>query len=99
MMVGCKEALEWLREMPVQPLEEGMKDCVISRVEFEFSRQKPVAPKYHKGLYGKKFDYYTCGNCGFNLATGYKWCPNCGFRITDNYLGRRKTAEEQGDRY
>lgn len=98
-MVGCKDALEWLRKLPVKPEEEIMKERVINRAEYEFLKDKPVAPKFHKGVYGKKYDSYTCGQCGFVISCHDNWCPNCGFRIADNYLGRRKTAEEQGDHY
>ena len=59
------------------------------------SKDVPVEPKFNKGKYGSKYDSYSCGRCGFGIRTEYKFCPNCGQRITDNYLGRRKTKEEQ----
>lgn len=40
-------------------------------------------PKFHKGRHGKKYDYYTCGNCGAEVKHGVveNYCFNCGYRI------------------
>ena len=38
-------------------------------------------PKYHKGVYGKKYDSHSCGNCGFGVSVICDYCPKCGFRI------------------
>ncbi len=39
-------------------------------------------PKFHKGKYGKKYDNYTCGNCGAGLKDIVDdFCWSCGFRI------------------
>ena len=55
-------------------------------------RNYPLEPTFHKGRSGKKYDHYTCGNCGFGVTEAYiKYCENCGQRLTDAYAGRRKT--------
>ena len=40
-------------------------------------------PKFHKGHFGKKYDYYTCGHCGATTKDSVldNFCWNCGFRI------------------
>ena len=38
-------------------------------------------PKYHKGIYGKKHDYHTCGACGAVVTVGNNYCGNCGTRV------------------
>ena len=97
MTIGCQDAIAWVSAIPTQDIET--KERVLNRMRYEFDKSKPVEPKFRKGLYGRQYDSYACGNCGFTIRTEYKWCPNCGFRITDNYLGRRKTREEQGDHF
>ena len=44
--------------------------------------EEGARPKYHKGQAGKKYDYYTCGNCGAQLvyAVVENYCHNCGYR-------------------
>jgi hypothetical protein len=51
-------------------------------MEYECRKAEPIKPKYHKGIYGKKFDTYSCGNCGAGIAEAHwKYCPNCGRAI------------------
>jgi len=38
-------------------------------------------PKFHKGIYGSKFDSHTCGNCGASLYVTNNYCHNCGYRV------------------
>jgi uncharacterized OB-fold protein len=38
-------------------------------------------PKFHKGKYGKNYDYHTCGNCGRTIIITDNYCPKCGTRI------------------
>lgn len=37
-------------------------------------------PRLNKGVHGKKYDNYTCGECGFVLQITDNYCPNCGTR-------------------
>ena len=68
---------------------------INERAMWILAKDVPVEPKFYPGKYGHKYDSYACGRCGFGIITVYKFCPNCGQRITDNYLGRRKTKDEQ----
>ena len=97
--VGCQQALDWLASLQVPDSEKETKEYVLNRMRYEFDKDIPVEPKFHKGKYGHQYDSYSCGNCGHGISTGYKFCPECGFRITDNYLGRRKTAAEQAGHF
>ena len=38
-------------------------------------------PKFHKGKYGNKYDYHTCGQCGASLSVVCEYCYKCGTRI------------------
>ncbi len=38
-------------------------------------------PRFHKGVYGKKYDSYSCGECGHGIVVQNDYCPNCGYRI------------------
>lgn len=40
-------------------------------------------PKFHKGTSGKKYDYWTCGECGGIVKRGVieNYCCACGHRI------------------
>ena len=57
------------------PLSEARKDYAL-RAEVG------AKPKFHKGKYGIKYDYYTCGKCGCRLKDIVdNYCWNCGFQI------------------
>lgn len=78
--VGCDDALEWVRDL--KGVDEDMRDKVFRRMAYEFDKGVPTRPKFHKGLYGKQYDSYTCGHCGFVLSISTdKFCANCGSMI------------------
>ncbi len=60
-------------------------DCyerALNRVRFRFDQCIPVKPKFFKGKYGKKYDSYSCGNCGAGgVQPHWRYCPNCGYAI------------------
>lgn len=62
-----------------------MNDDKLStaRAEKSFKAEIGAKPKFHKGKYGKKYDTYTCGNCGSTLKGGVSenYCCNCGYKI------------------
>ena len=79
-MVGCESAITWVENL--KEVDEEIKVRVIRRMRYEFNKDMPVKPKFHKGKYGKKYDYFTCGQCGFCIdVTIDKFCPNCGYMV------------------
>lgn len=70
--------IEWLEK--VLP-ETDMKMYSLNRLRYERDMSVPIPVKLHKGIYGKKFDSYTCGNCGRGVAVVDCFCPGCGRRI------------------
>ena len=52
-----------------------------AQIESAMRHMEGCKPKYHKGVYGKKFDHHTCGACGFGINVIYDYCPKCGTRI------------------
>ena len=82
LMVGCDTAIKWIEELP----ESDMRNRVLSRMRYEFDKDNPVKPKYHKGRNGRRYDSYSCGNCGAGITEAHwTYCPNCGFRIGRKY--------------
>ncbi|MCR5720025.1 MAG: hypothetical protein K6F84_05620 [Lachnospiraceae bacterium] len=78
-MVGCNTAITWVENL--KNVDDAIRNRVLKRMIYEFSKDIPVKPKFHKGKYGHKYDHYTCGNCGHGINIYDKFCPNCGFRI------------------
>jgi predicted RNA-binding Zn-ribbon protein involved in translation (DUF1610 family) len=58
----------------MKELTEQQKDAAIKHMQ-------GAKPKFHKGRYGTKYDYHTCGACGCDITVVYDYCPNCGTRI------------------
>lgn len=84
MMCSYKDAIAWAERQP----DSTVKDCAIHRMQYERDKTIPVMPRYHKGHYGKKYDTWSCGNCGADLPeAGWKYCPNCGFAIGKKVSG------------
>lgn len=40
--------------------------------------QEAVEPKY---IDGKRNHFIKCGNCNYDLLTGYMFCPHCGRKV------------------
>ncbi len=82
-MIGCNAAITWIENLKDVDIE--IKQRVLARMHYEFDKDIPVPPKFHKGKYGAKYDSYTCGNCGVTLnsfhVVGGHYCWNCGFAI------------------
>ena len=77
-MVSCKDALAWAEGQP----DSTVKPMAVKRIAYEFELHEPMPAKYHKGIYGKKYDSHSCGNCGYGaLEVHYKYCPSCGREI------------------
>ncbi len=77
-MVSLDVAIQWAQSMP----DSADKQHSINRMRYERDKAVPVTPKFHKGMYGHKYDTYTCGNCGTRITEAWwRYCPNCGFAI------------------
>ena len=86
-MVGCETAMGWVSNL--SNVDENIKIRVLRRMQYEFAKDIPVKPKFHKGKYGKKYDNFTCGQCGFGLSeVVWDFCPKCGYAI-----GKREYKE------
>lgn len=94
-MIGAVDALKWLMSLP----EDITRNRVIARFRYECDKGVPVPRKYRPGVYGHKYDTWTCGNCGYGLSEPhYRYCPNCGFAAAsrDNaYQAKRRAEFEQ----
>lgn len=63
-------------------VEADRYERAVERVRYRFDQCKPVKPKFRKGVYGKRYDSYSCGHCGAGgMEVHWKYCPNCGFMI------------------
>ena len=89
------DALGLLEQMEAQisPKQDTDLAYAMNTVRYVLAREIPVAPKLHDG---KTWKYsFSCGRCGSVIRTGEVFCGRCGQRCTDDYLGGRKTKEEQ----
>ena len=86
-MMSEKDALELLEvEVADAVAQCGINadryERALNRIRYRFAQTERIKPRFNKGKYGKKYDNYTCGNCGHTiLEIGYDYCPNCGYGI------------------
>ena len=78
-MMGYSDAIRWVEEHAPDSPEKGH---VLARMRYERDKTIPVKPRFSKGVYGKKYDQWICGNCGrWGIDVGFNYCPECGFEI------------------
>jgi len=77
-MVGFDEAVSWVRD---HAPEDETKSMVMARLSYERDKAVPVKPKFNPGIYGHKYDSWSCGNCGHGMDVNCNYCPNCGFAV------------------
>ena len=55
----------------------------LSEAQYEKAIRAEIGyiPKYHKGKYGAKYDYHSCGKCGASIEVINNYWPNCGYRV------------------
>ena len=71
-------------------------DRLMRTIRRALVAQYPAEPNFQKGIHGKKFNRYSCQNCGFGVSeASYNYCPSCGQALTEAYCGGRKTQEEE----
>lgn len=77
-MISFNDAIAWAERQP----DSSVKNYALARMRYEADKAKPVKPKFHKGMYGAKYDTWSCGNCGAGISEAHwKYCPQCGFAI------------------
>ena len=85
-MVGCEAAITWVENL--KDVDTNIRERVLRRMRYEFEKDIPVKPKFHKGKYGARYDHFTCGNCGCTIAEAWhEFCPKCGYRIGKKEYG------------
>ena len=80
---GIDQAIEYLKDCPPRYKGDDYPERIINRLRYLRDKDVGVKPKYHKGIYGKKYDTWTCGNCGALTRDSVRdnFCWNCGYRI------------------
>ena len=80
MMCGIDQAIEWLQTKTFK--NDDMPGRIINRLRYIKAKDDGVKPKFRKGLYGRKYDAWKCGNCGTEgIDVQDNYCWNCGYRI------------------
>ncbi len=88
-MIGTEDAIDYLETFVADAvsqsevkLDSSEFDYMVNRFKYLANRVMPIKPKYLKGKYGKKYDSYSCGGCGFTVHYDvYTFCPKCGREI------------------
>ncbi len=76
-MCGVDDAIAYLRG-----LDDDRARDTAARLTYIRDKETGVKPKFHKGRYGHKYDYYTCGHCGSTFPHGAeRFCSNCGYAV------------------
>lgn len=68
MMCGIDQAIEWLQTKTLK--SEDMPDRIMERLKYIRAKDEWVRPKFQKGIHGKKYDTWACGNCGAQTRDG-----------------------------
>lgn len=89
-MMSGKDALELLDQIcskiDLSKHEKGFEESLVrmrNRLTYHVDQASPVKLKYHKGMYGRKYDSWTCSNCGCGISYEViqNYCWNCGHRL------------------
>lgn len=90
--VGVDTAIMWVENLT--NVDENIKERVLNRMRYEFAKDRPVLPKFRKGVYGRKYDSWSCGNCGYSgIQIHEHYCPNCGFMVDWNHAQQAEHKE------
>ena len=88
-MIGNMDALEYAEcSIPdmlgsLDPETSDYYERFVNRIRYLIRQNEGCKPKYHKGIYGSKYDYWSCGNCGDIVKNDVNsnYCDKCGFKI------------------
>lgn len=89
LMMSENQSLELLEKIQTIIEEEQNGEFLVlfdrmrNRFKYLAQNAKPIKVKYHKGVHGYKYDYWTCGNCGCRITydVGQNFCWNCGHAL------------------
>jgi rubrerythrin len=89
MTMGNEAVLDYLdTELPEMLGSMDEESCdqyerFANTVRYFVGLNAGAKPKYHKGMHGKKYDYWTCGKCGALIRDGVldDYCGGCGTKI------------------
>ena len=78
-MCSINQAIEYLSKL--EDKDNDMPIRIVNRLQYIKDKENGAPVKYHKGTYGRKYDWWTCGNCGTVLRhdVGDNYCWNCGY--------------------
>lgn len=102
-MIGNMQTIDYVQNaLPdmlgaLPPDAAAEYDGFAKRVVYTCTLNQGKPPRFHKGKYGKKYDRWTCGNCGAGILHPeiQKFCMNCGCAIReyDRSQEREQTNE------
>lgn len=77
------DAVRYLKECNPRDTKDDMPERIINRLLYVRDKDAGVKPTFRKGIYGHKYDQWTCGHCGAVTKDGVgdSYCRNCGYRI------------------
>ena len=79
---GIDQAIEYLKDCQPRHKGDDMPERIMNRLRHVRNKDFGVRPKFHKGQYSHKYDYWTCGNCGTTgITVNHNYCWNCGYRV------------------
>ena len=80
-MCSIDDAISYLRG--IQPGTDETPARIINRLQYMRAKENGVKPKFHPGIFGHKFDSWSCGNCGSIIKKDVleNFCSHCGYKI------------------
>ena len=79
---SVKDAIEYIGSLEPRDKHDEMPMRIVNRLRYIQAKDEGVKPKFHKGIYSREHDYWTCGHCGTSgLDVIHNYCWNCGYKI------------------
>lgn len=100
-MIGNMQTIDYVQNaLPdllgaLPPDAAAEYDSFAKRVVYTCTLNHGKPPRFRKGKYGRKYDSWTCGNCGAGILHPeiQKFCMDCGCAIRKYDRGQ----EHDGD--
>ena len=81
MMMGVDGAIKTFCDLVPDDKKGLLFERAMNRLKYLANRVAEEMPVFHKGIYGKKFDYYTCRSCGKTVHVVDRFYSGCGKEI------------------